>query len=234
MTKMFYSTLWAYAFRYYSDDLIEWENFVRKAKCKNVVDVCGGFGRIAKAVAAQRIPITVVDSSEELISFGLKHLEEGELRYITWIRAICDERLKIEDSFDVGICGFNALNESIDNFSGIFSTFTRHLSTGSFVRIAHIRDKPPRHAKWRDRWEFAGPDGERWALSSRIITSSNDWRRQTLFLRYRSVRTGRTITTSLPRRIWSPREMIIASEQFGFEEMSELRTERSITLRKRN
>ena len=152
-TKPFYGPYYADIAASKADDLAELgEVLAGVADLGRILDLCGGFGRVAISLSRRGLQVTVVDQSEAMIALGrdLAAQEGFEVEFLTANVTRPLDQLPL-GWFSAVICMHHALNEVLDDLDAVMDNVAQALEAGGLA-IFHLLPETPynRPHLWED------------------------------------------------------------------------------------
>lgn len=193
----------------------------------HVLDLCGGFGRVARLLALRGYDVTVVDRSRRLLDLGREWLKDESRalqRKIRFLRGDCSHLCEeiAPDRFHLALCAHFAVNEMLDSPRPIFANAARGLrSDGILVLQALPRRWTPVDSRLRPAAVASGGTATHavYASSQRIDTDCHLLR--TVYVPAKGVGCQEQ-TRELMRRFWAPAILREAAGEAGLFHLKSL------------
>ena len=194
-----------------ADDLPVVRPLIGRAAPGPVLDLAGGFGRLALVAARAGSPVLVIDSSAPLLRHGERLARESEpatvATRITWRSGDIGTPLGLRPEHRLALLAYLAINEigSDDGAAGVFRNARAGLAPGGRLYLEALPEPPyPRPGVWEDL-EAVDAAGQTWAVATRVEPAGRH--RHELQLRYTGTRTGEMVLQRVARRVWTEREL---------------------------
>ena len=220
----YYDRLYHLVGQRYERDFDVYAAIVSEMPHARVLDLGGGFGRLAKPIATLGHPVTVVDCSAEMIDLGrdglTRELPEIAGR-VEWLLA--DITKPIHDLplnwYHVALCAHHTVNELLDGLDGFFANVASHLETAGIAAIAALPEAPyerPGVVEFLDGFRTA--DRAEWIVTTAVVRDEPRSHRHRLYFFYDEFRDGVLASRHvrwIDRRVWTRTELESAAEQHG-------------------
>ncbi len=222
--RLYYDELYFQLMRDKRDDLAAITAVARERPKGRVLDLGGGFGRVARELARLGHEVTVVDLSQALLAIGEAWLAAEPVEVaslVSWYRADITQPLDELplNWFAVAVCAHNALNEVIDDLQGVFDSLARCLESDGLAVVNAIPEAPYRNSGVVELiGSFETPDGAFWVVTSGTVPVEGRPRNHCLTFFYERHLDGRMeegLVRSIERRVWTRHEIYAAAARAG-------------------
>lgn len=204
------------------DDLEKFREFANQSRLASVVDLGGGFGRVAFTLAKDGHDVTIVDCNVEMLRigerigrcFGIEHC-------LKWIKGNFNKPLNVlpANGFQLAICAYNTLNETLDSLVGFFNNVAYLLEADGLLQIRVLSSEPyVRSGLIEMSNSFIDEDDAIWTVSTASLPLDMRLKTQQLFVFFDRYREGRMIERhirTIKRRIWTPEEICASAMKAG-------------------
>jgi SAM-dependent methyltransferase len=221
----YYDDLYLKLARRKADDIDGVLAFAGRRPSGRVLDLGGGFGRLARVLARAGHDVTVVDREQAMLSAGARDArldDEAIAARIAWLHA--DIARPLDDLplnwYALAICAHHTINELCESeqLNQLFANLRAHLETDGIALIDAIADVPyPRLdvVEWLDA--FADSERTSWIVTT-VATETAPRRHRLLFFyeQYEDGRMSERFVRSLERRVWTSDEIAAAAAGAGF------------------
>lgn len=204
------------------DDLEVFRDFANQSHLASIVDLGGGFGRVAFTLAKEGHHVTIVDCSGEMLRVGKEIGKCFNLEHrLKWIKGNFNEPLDFlpANSFQLAICAYNTLNETLDSLVGFFNNVAYLLVPEGLLQIRVLSSEPyVRSGLIEMSGSFVDEEGAIWTISTVSLPLDVKLKTQQLFVFFDCYREGRLIerhVRTLKRRIWTPDEICASAMKAG-------------------
>jgi SAM-dependent methyltransferase len=225
----YYDELYYLVSRSYSQDIAVYENILTDSPESRILDLGGGYGRLALRFARLGHDVTVIDRSAEMLGIGqsLMTREPAEIQdHVNWVEASITEPLRALplNWFRFAICAHHTINELTDGLDGLFSNLGAYLESGGMAIIHALPVVPyerPGVIEYLNG--FSGKDGSEWIVSTLMALQENQgFHRLTFFYeQFFDGKMEQRLKRFVDRRLWSREEMIQAASRHGLAPVDE-------------
>ena len=189
-----------------------------------VLDLAGGFGRLAVVAARRGRRVLVVDSDPHVLAHAREYLRaelDEVVARIAWERADVREPLPPPDEpYALVLLAFNALNEVVDGLDAVMANACANLARGGAVFLDAVLEAEYAHAGVVKRAGTVDDGGTRWVVHDLVVPTGE--RRHDLVLMYVREEEGEPLRQrdeplrqTIPRRVWSLAEIERAAAPYG-------------------
>ena len=182
-----------------------------------VLDLAGGFGRLAVVAARCGREVLVVDSDPHVLAHAREYLRAepaSVVGRIAWERADVREPLPPpEEPYALVLLAFNALNEVVDGLDAVMANACAHLARGGAVFLDTVLEAECGRAGQVKPAGTVDDAGTRWVVHDLVVPTGE--RRHDLVLLYEREGEGERLRQTIPRRVWSLAEIERAAAPYG-------------------
>ena len=224
----YYDELYFWLMKDKSDDLAAVLSVANeKQEAGRVLDLGGGFGRVARYLAELGYEVTVIDKSQKLLDIGKQWMEEGSSESTTNISwQFANISRPLDDLpinwFAIALCMHHTVNEVLENLQGVFDNLAHHLEASGYAIINAIPQGTYEHIELLN-WvgSFATPDDADWMVTALSVPGANDALHR-LFFFYEQYHEGvmkQRLVRTLDRRVWTTEELVGAASRAGLRQV---------------
>ena len=241
--RPYYDRLYFWWARDKSDDIPIFLKLLEKKPHGRVLDLGGGFGRLAQKFAHVGREVTVVDKSSQMLRLGEQHISSDQSEVKALISWSCADITSPLDElplnwFAVAICAHNAINEITEETSlnGLFANIGNHLEYEGIALITAIQDVEYKNIKIFEFLDvFTDPDNCEWMVSTVTVPCLENTRKHQLTFFYEKYVDGRMeerLARTIERRVWTIGELEIAAKKAGMVHLENLDSEKIFAFQK--
>jgi SAM-dependent methyltransferase len=189
-------------------------------RAERVLDLCGGYGRVARHLARRGMQVTVMDRSETMLAAG-REAAAGVGLDMDFLQGEVPggmDRLPL-GWFGLVVCLHYSINEILDGLDELFAGMASVLEEGG-VAILHLLPEHtyPRPNKWEPlRLDGNPSDPPPWQVETLVepIEASGDPVHNLYFRYVPSDPAGSALMTCVRRRAWTPDSIGAAAMRAG-------------------
>ena len=207
-----------------NDDFLAIEGFLAKFQLSSarVIDICGGFGRVAVFLAAQGNRVHVIDAGAKIVGAGREWVRRSHAALhgrVTYEVMDCRETLNVamQSRFDLALCAHNAINELTEEPDPVFRCAAQALMPGGVLLLqALARNWEPQDAIIRPRRWGSDVDGSNPALAASERLTCDTHLLRTIYLSDSSKSSLPDDVRTLVRRYWPAERLDRAARKLNF------------------
>lgn len=227
------------------DDIPLFLELLKRKPSSRVLDLGGGFGRLAKEFARLNHEVTVVDRCLEMLKFGEEYIapEPVEVKTrISWLHR--DITYPLDELplnwFGVAVCAHNVINEIIEeiNLYQLFINIHDHLEANGIAFISRIENPDYKRFNILELIDIFTDDNQaEWIVSTVVSPNKTALRKHQLTFFYEKYIDGKMnekLTKTINRCIWTIAEIKNAADNAGLRYLESLDDDKILVFQKVN